>query len=376
AAMAFMLEAGFVGIMIFGWNRVTPRIHLFATAMVTFGASLSAFWIMAANSWMQTPAGGHLEHGTFVIDSYFEGIFNPNMPWGVLHMWTACLETSLFVLGGISAWYLLRGRQVEFFLKSFKLAILLSLFVTPVQIWLGDGSARSALKYQPTKAAAMEGYWETNPPGEGAAWSVLAWPDQDRQRNDWAVQIPNLLSLLATRSLHGEVQGLRAFPREDQPPALPLLFYCFRVMVAIGFWFLGVAVWSLVLWRKGALHTTGIERHRWFLKAWATAVPLGFIAVEAGWIVREVGRQPWIVYGVMRTSETASALPPADVAFTLLGYGFVYAVLGILFLAFAWRLLRQGPDLNLPVPDRWAAPVQAMRGPARPEEPFRLEERS
>ncbi len=376
SAMAFMLEAGFIGIMIFGWNRVTPPIHLFATAMVTFGASLSAFWIMAANSWMQTPAGGHLEHGTFVIDSYFEGIFNPNMPWGVLHMWMACLETSLFVLGGISAWYLLKRRHIDFFMKSFRLAILFSLFVAPIQIWLGDGSARSVLKHQPAKGAAMEGHWETNRSGEGAAWSILAWPDQDEQRNDWVVQVPDLLSLLATRSLHGEVRGLKEISREDQPPAIPLLFYCFRVMVAIGFWFLGLAVWSLVLWRKGALCTTRIGKHRWFLKAWAAAVPMGFIAVEGGWILREVGRQPWVVYGMMRTNEAASALPPADIAFTLLVYGLIYTVLGVVFLAFARRLLRQGPDLDLEVPGRGTGPGQAMGRPSHPEEPFRLEERS
>jgi cytochrome bd ubiquinol oxidase subunit I len=232
-AMAFMLEAGFLGIMMFGWQRVPRTMHLIATIMVAFGASMSAFWILVANSWMQTPAGGHMENGRFVLDSYLQAILNPDMPWGFSHMWVACLETSLFVIGGISAWYLLRGRHVAFFRKSFLLAAGLAVIVTPLQIWIGDSSGKVVFKEQPAKGAAIEGYWNTNPPGEAAAWAIVAWPDKAQQRNVWQVTIPGVLSWLATGSLRGQVIGLRDFAPNDQPPLLPLLFYAFRIMAGV-----------------------------------------------------------------------------------------------------------------------------------------------
>ncbi len=226
-AMAFMLEAGFLGIMMFGWDKVPRSVHLLATAMVAAGASLSAFWILDANSWMQTPAGGHMEDGHFVLDSYLDAIFNPDVPWGVSHMWVACLETSLFVIGGISAWYILKRRQVAFFRRSFLLAATIAIVVTPVQIWLGDSSGKAVFADQPAKGAALEGHWNTNPPGTAAPWAIIAWPDKSAQRNDWAVEIPGLLSWLATGTSDGRVAGLRDFAPQDQPPLLPLLFYAF-----------------------------------------------------------------------------------------------------------------------------------------------------
>src|SRR5487761_1173959 len=236
-AMAFMLEAGFLGIMMFGWHRVPRAMHLIATSMVAFGGSLSAVWILVANSWMQTPAGGHMVNGHFVIDSYLQAIFNPDMPWGVSHMWVACLETSLFVVGGASAWHLLKGRDIAFFRKSLLLAAALAVVVTPLQIYLGDGSGKIVFKDQPAKGAAIEGHWNTNPPGQPAAWALLAWPDKAKQRNDWQIRIPGLLSWLATGSPDGQVTGLHAFAPDDQPPLLPLIFYAFRIMAAIGFAF-------------------------------------------------------------------------------------------------------------------------------------------
>jgi cytochrome d ubiquinol oxidase subunit I len=363
-AMAFMLEAGFLGIMLFGWKRVAPGIHLFATAMVAFGASLSAFWILVANSWMQTPAGGHLEGGRFVVDSYFEAIFNPDMPWGVSHMWFACLETSLSVVGGISAWYLYRRRHESFFLKSFKMAILAGIVVTPLQILLGDGSGVSVFEHQPAKGAAIEGHWTTNAPGQGAPWAVVAWPNAQDERNDWAVEVPDVLSVLATHSLTGEVKGLRDFPRDQRPPALPLLFYGFRVMVAIGGYLFLVALWSVWIWWRRGLDEGLATLHPWLLRAWIGALPLGYVAVEAGWLVREVGRQPWIVYGWMRTAEGASALPAAAVATTLFAYVCVYVLLLGAFLLFARRMLQRGPNLSEPVPPRSSVGLPA-RWPAK-----------
>jgi cytochrome d ubiquinol oxidase subunit I len=344
AAMAFMLEAGFIGIMMFGWQRVAPGIHLFATVMVAIGASLSAFWIMAASAWMQTPAGVHLEQGRFVVDSYFDAIFNPAMLASVAHMWVACLETSLFVIGGISAWYLLRGRDVSFFLKSFKLAVIGAGIVTPAQIIVGDASGLVVAEHQPAKLAASEAHWETNSPGTGAAWSLLAWPDPDAQRNRWAIEIPAVLSLLTTHSFTGRVAGLKEFARADQPPVL-VPFYVFRIMMAVGFWLLLLTVWTLWRWRRGR----ALERERRLLGLWLAALPLGYIAVEAGWLLREVGRQPWVVHGLVRTADAASALPAGAVAASLFAYLVIYGTLLMVFLVFARRLVRHGPDLTTPV---------------------------
>ena len=220
ATMAFMLEAAFLGIMVWGWKKVSPAMHLLATTMVAFGTSLSAFWIMSANAWMQTPAGGVFKEGRYLVTDNLAVIFNPDMPWAVSHMWFACLEISLFVIGGISAWYLLRNRQVDFFLKSFKIAVIGAIIVTPLQIYLGDGSGREVAKTQPTKLGAMEAHWETNPPGKGASWNVLAWPDKSRQENTWEISIPYALSLITTHSPTGQVKGLRDFPVRRPAPHL------------------------------------------------------------------------------------------------------------------------------------------------------------
>lgn len=350
AAMAFMLEAGFLGIMLFGWMRVPPVIHLLATSMVALGASFSAFWILVANSWMQTPAGIHLENNRVVVDSYFEAIFNKNMPWGVLHMWFACLVTSLFVIGGLSAWYILKKRNTDFFLKSFKLALIGAVFVVPVQLSLGHGSGREVFVNQPAKAAAIEAHWTTNQPGKGAAWNLLTWPNQSEQNNDWAISIPNILSILATGDRNGRVLGLKSFPVDDQPTAIPLIFYSFRIMVASGLAFLGLMLWTLAAWMKGQLTLAYINNHRWLLKAWIASIPLGYVATECGWIVREVGRQPWVIYGLLRTRDAASTLPASVVTVSLVSFVVIYSLLFVLFLIFAARIIRKGPDLTLMPP--------------------------
>jgi len=342
-AMAFMLEAGFIGIMTMGWDRVSRGLHFFATCMVALGASLSTFWIMVANAWMQHPAGGHVESGRFVVDDYWQAIFSPGAITSALHMWVACLETSLFVIAGLSAWYLLRERHAALFMKSFKTALLAAMLVAPLQIWLGDASGRSVFLQQPEKAAAMEGHWVTNQPGSGADWALLAWPDKARQANDWSLLVPDGLSLLVHHSLEGRVTGLREFPATNQPPALPLLFYAFRLMVAIGFWFLLLTARTLWLWRRGKLTVSGIPRLRRLLLAWVASMPLGYIAVESGWLVREVGRQPWVVSGLLRTAAAASRLPATTVATTLLVYAVLYSILGVMFVVFVRRIIRQGP---------------------------------
>jgi cytochrome d ubiquinol oxidase subunit I len=343
AAMAFMLEASFLGIMVFGWKRVSAGMHLFATCMVALGGSLSAFWIMVANSWMHTPTGGYFSNGQFVIQSNFEAIFNPDMPWGVSHMWIACIEISLFVIGGISAWHLLHGRHTHFFLKSFKVMMVAAIVVTPLQILIGDGSGVSVFKHQPAKLAAIEAHWETNPPGEGASWKILAWPDKSRQKNLWSIEIPNALSLILTHSLTGQVQGLKEFPVEDQPPIF-IPYYAFRIMIALGALLFFIMLWTLWAWRKGDLTAERVSGRKTLLYAWIAAVPLSYLAMEMGWVTREVGRQPWIIYGLLRTGESATPIGAGTVGSSLLIFSILYPMLFIFFLFFARRILAAGPD--------------------------------
>ncbi len=343
AAMAFMLEAAFIGVMMFGWKRVSPRMHFLATCMVALGGSLSAFWIMVANSWIHTPTGGYFERGRFVLTSHLRAIFNPDMFWAVPHMWVACLETSLFLIGAVSAWCLLKKRHTDFFLTSFKLALAAAVIITPLQVWLGDGSGKAVYQYQPSKLAGIESHWRTNRPGEGAPWSVVAWPDEEREENVWSLEIPDVLSFMVTGSLTGKVTGLRDIPRENRPPIL-LIYYCFRIMVAAGFALLLLALWTLLAWRKGKLAADRVGNQGKLLWAWILAAPLAYLAVETGWITREVGRQPWIIYGLLRTSDGASSIPAGMVGLSMLLFSLVYAVLFLILLAFGRAIILRGPD--------------------------------
>ena len=345
-AMAFMLEAGFVGIMLLGWGRVPRGVHLFATAMVALGSSISAFWIMVANSWMQTPAGYAVVKGKIEVTDYVAAIFNPDMVWGVSHMWVAAIETGMFVIAGISAWNLFRKRQPEFFARSFKIALAMLVFVAPLQIWLGDSSGVSVFATQPAKGAAIEGHWHTNPPGTGASWSLLAWPDQKAQRNDWSLEIPGMLSVLGTHSLHGHVKGLTDFKPEDQPPMIPLLYYAFRLMAGIGFAFMLLAFWTAYALRKTRGSLDALLAQRRLLLAWVLCIPLPYVAVEAGWIVREVGRQPWVVYGLLRTNQAVSSVAATSVSLSMAMFFAFYVVLLVTFFVLARRWLRKGPDLT------------------------------
>lgn len=347
AAMAFMLEASFLGIMLFGWRRVSPAMHLVSTGMVAFGATLSAFWIMVGNSWMQTPSGGVFHNGKFVVQSYAEAIFNPNMPWGVSHMLVAAIQISLFVVGGVSAWYILKGRNAGLFLKSFKIALVAAILVTPLQVYLGDGSGRSAYKYQPAKLAAMESTWETNRAGAGAPWHVVAWPDPKAERNLWSIDVPYALSIITTRTLTGQIKGLKSFPPDDRPPIL-MPFYGFRIMVLVGFLSVLLMLWTLRAWAKRRLSAERIGGQRMLLYAWMAAAPLNYLAMEAGWVTREVGRQPYIVYGFLRTSGSASALP-AGAGFSLFAFAAVYLVLLAAFCVFGAMVLARGPVHEPPV---------------------------
>lgn len=345
AAMAFMLEAGFIGIMAFGWNRVSPGVHLFATSMVAFGASLSAFWIVVGNSWMQTARGGYFKE-KFIVTNHLQAIFNPDMVWSVPHMWGAAVEISIFIIGGISAWHLYKNKHTHFFLSSFKWAAAFAVLITPLQIWLGDGSARLAYKYDSTKFAAMESHWHTNSSDKGAPFSIIARPDQKNQDNRWSVEIPAVLSILTTHTMTGSIKGLREFPHEDQPP-VALTYWSFRIMVAIGTALFILMLWTLLVWRRGELDTGRFASKKWLLRSWIAAIPLSYLALEAGWIVREVGRQPWVIAGLLRTANSVSAIPAKAVLISLTALTLVYALLFLLFCLFAWKIIKQGPEMKI-----------------------------
>ena len=352
ASMAFMLEAGFLGIMLFGWERVHPVMHYIATIMVAFGANLSTFWILTANSWLQTPAGGEFVDGKFIVIDYFQAMFNPFMLSSVLHMFFATLETSLFVIGGISAWYIINERHPKFFARSFHIVLAVAITVAPLQLYIGHLSGEQVYHYQPTKLAAMEAQWETIPAGQTAPWSMLAIPNEKAEKNTWEIQIPHLLGYILELKpkLSEPVQGLKEWQPENRPRMIGLIYYAFRAMIAIGVFFVALMGITVLQWLRGKLSPENIAQQKWLMRAWILAAPLGYIAVESGWIVRCVGRQPWTVYGEIRTVDAASNLPPGDVLTSLIGFTVVYSVLFISALYFGSRIIRQGPNLELPLP--------------------------
>jgi cytochrome bd ubiquinol oxidase subunit I len=352
ASWAFMLEAAFLGIMVFGWERVNPIIHYLSTILVAVGANLSTVFILIANSWMVSPAGGRMVEGKFIVDDYFQAIFNPSMPISVLHMFLATLETSLFVIGGISAWYILNNRQPAFFSRSLKIVLAAAIAVAPLQIYVGHLSAEQVYYRQPTKLAAMEAQWDTIPAGQPANWSIVAIPNEKKEANDWEIAIPNALGYLLElkKDLSAPVLGLKEWAYEDRPHLISLIYYSFRVMVAIGFFMAGVMLWSVLQWITGKLKEDNINQQKWLMRAWIFAAPLGYIAVDSGWIVRCVGRQPWTLYGLIRTKDSVSVLPASNVLASLSLFSVTYILLLMTALYFGSRIIRRGPRLDLPIP--------------------------
>ncbi len=340
---AFFLESGFLGIMLFGWNRVSRSLHFLSTCLVAAGTVISAFWILAANSWMQTPAGYRVADGMFLAADFMAVLFNPSALVRMAHMTTASLETSVFVVAGVSAYYLLRQQYGVLFRRSMGIALLMAAFFAPVQIVVGDLSGRSVFKHQPVKLAALEAHWDTNR-DKGASFTVFAFPDPDAERNRFEISIPYGLSLLATHSLNGTVPGLKEIPRENRP-YVPLLFLTFRIMIGIGTLYVLVMIWALFLWKKGT-----VFEDRRFLTTLLVIHPLGFLAVEAGWINTEVGRQPWLVYNVMRTAEGISPIAPGNVVWSLSLFLIIFAAIGSIYSYYVFKMIRRGPDVSSPIP--------------------------
>lgn len=341
--LAFFLEAGFIGIMLFGMNRVGPRLHFLACLAVAVGAVLSAFWILAANSWMHTPSGFALDpDGIFQVVSWWDAVFNPSFPYRFAHMVAAAYIAGLFVVVGVSGFYLWRRRHLEFAGTGLSIALWILLALVPAQIAIGDMHGLNTLKYQPVKVAAMEGDWETR---RGQPLVLFAWPNETAERNEYEVAIPKLGSLILTHDWEGEVAGLKSVPPQERPP-VPAVFFAFRAMVGIGLILLAIVFTGAFLRWRGRLYDT-----RWFSMVCAFSSPLPFLAVLAGWTVTETGRQPYVVYGLLRTADAVSPVAPGAVWGSLALFVVVYAVLLIAFFLYATRLVLRGPEVGEPEHD-------------------------
>ena len=340
---AFFLEAGFLGIMLFGRNRVPKAVHLFATAMVALGTLISAFWILSANSWMQTPAGYTAgPDGVLHVADWWQVIFNPSFPYRFAHMVAAAYLTTAFIVSGIGAWYILRGRSVPHGRIMLGMGLSLLVWLAPLQVVIGDLHGLNTLHYQPAKVAALEAHWET---GREVPLILFALPDPKAETNHYEIALPKLGSLILTHERNGEVVGLKSFPPEDRPnPIIP--FFAFRIMVGIGLIMIAVGLVGAVLWLTGRLYTS-----RWFLRTLVWVSPLGFLAVLAGWFTAEVGRQPWVVYGLLRTADAVSPVPGGSILASIILFVLVYGVVFGAGLYYMAKLVSRGPDETPPVPE-------------------------
>ena len=361
---AFFLEAAFLGVLLFGRSLVPRWAHFVAAVMVAFGTLLSSFWILSANSWMQTPAGYELVDGRFYPRDWFAIVFNPSFPYRLGHTVVGFYVTTGFVVAGVAAWLIRRGRFVAEGSRMLSMTLWLLTVLVPLQILLGDEHGLNTLEHQPAKLAAIEAHWET---GRRVPLVLFALPDDRNETNRYAIEAPLLGSLILTHDLNGEIRGLKDWPRDQRPPvAIP--FFAFRIMVGIGLLMLGVVVASWWLRWKGRLYDS-----KWFLRACEWMAPLGFVAVLAGWTTTEVGRQPWTVYGLLQTADSVTpSLSGSDVLISLLGYMVAYLVIfpaGLLIMA---RFVRKGPQEAGDEPEeleeieggRPGGPVRALPGPA------------
>lgn len=327
---AFFLEAGFLGVMLFGRERVGPRLHFFATAMVALGTLISATWIIAVNSWMQTPQGFAMNDvGQFVPESWFDIVFSPSFPYRVTHTVLAAFLTTAFAVGAVSAWHLLKGRTGQGVRISFSMAMWMAALVTPLQIYVGDAHGRNTLDHQIVKLLAIEGDFDPQP--DGAHLVLFGFPSNEEERVRLQVAIPHLGSLILKHDWNAPLPGLKDFPKEDWPPVI-IPFWSFRIMVGMGLLMLFTGWWSLFARFRGRLYEA-----RWLHRMALVMGPSGFITVIAGWVTTEVGRQPWTVYGHLRTVDSVSPVEASAVATSLLAFIIVYF---IAFGAGIWYILR------------------------------------
>ncbi|MGN5560748.1 cytochrome ubiquinol oxidase subunit I [Xanthomonas hortorum pv. gardneri] len=319
---AFFLEASFLGVMMFGWGRISERLHFFATCMVALGTLFSTFWILSSNSWLQTPAGYEVVDGIVHPQDWLQIIFNPSFPYRLAHMALGSFITTCFVVGAVGAWYLHRGVHRESGLRMLKLAGAFAAITVPLQIFVGDMHGLNTLKHQPMKIAAIEAHWHDEEQGKGFPLVLFALPNAQAEHNDYEVAIPRLGSVLLTHSLDGSIAPLTSVPAADRPPVTPV-FFAFRIMVGVGSLMLLVAWVSAFAWWRGKL-----LQWRWLLATWRWMLPSGFIALVSGWFVTEMGRQPYVVYGLLRTADAVGPQSTLMTAISLTvyvaGYAFVF----------------------------------------------------
>ncbi|WP_119391218.1 cytochrome ubiquinol oxidase subunit I [Taklimakanibacter lacteus] len=337
---AFFLEAGFLGVMLFGLNKVGRGLHFIATLMVAIGTFISAFWILSANSWMQTPDGHAINAaGQFTPVDWWAIIFNPSFPYRLVHMVIAAYLTTALVVGAVGAWHLLRDKMNEPARVMFSMAMWMLALVAPVQILAGDMHGLNTIEHQPAKIAAMEGHFETR---AGAPLILFGWPDMEAEETLYEIAIPQLGSLILTHDWNGVVNGLKEWPREDRPNAL-IVFWSFRIMVGLGFLMLGLGLWSL--W--GRLRRRLYDMRLLHIAALLMG-PMGFVAVLAGWVTTEAGRQPYTVYGLLRTSESAAPVAAEAVAASLLAFIIVYFAVFGAGTFYLLRLMAKTPHRDEP----------------------------
>ena len=329
---AFFLEATFLGVMLFGANRVPPWLHLTATVLVAVGTTLSAFWILALNSWMQTPAGYVMEEGKLIAGSWLEVIFNPSFPYRFVHMLLASGLTASFLVAGLSAWRLLKAPQDAAATKTLRTGVIVAAVIAPLQIFVGDLHGLNTLEHQPAKIAGIEAIWKTE---SGVPLVLFALPNEQAQRNDYAVTLPKGASLVLKHHANAELKGIDAFA-PDTPPVAPL-FFGFRLMVGMGVAMLLLAWLSAWRLRRGA-------PSRWMLWALAGFTFSGWVATLAGWIVTEIGRQPWLVTGLLRTADAVGDISGAELGASVTGYLITYAVMLLAYVVVLTHLAGDGAD--------------------------------
>lgn len=354
---AFFLEAGFLGIMLFGHGKVSERVHLLASFFVAFGTTLSAFWILALNSWLQTPAGHELIDGEFHVRSWLEVVFNPSFPYRFVHMLLASALTCAFLMAGLSAWQILRGASALAAPRTLRVGLTLAALLIPLQMMVGDAHGLNTLKHQPQKIAAMEGVWETE---RGAPLLLFAIPDDRARTNHFEIGIPRLASLILTHETDGEIKGLNEF-QGAHPPVLPV-FWAFRVMVGMGVLMLATAWLGWWLARRAQWRPQALPRRLLWVLAGMTFS--GWIATVAGWYVTEIGRQPFMVYGLLRTADVASHVAAPMIALTLALYVTVYLALIVAYVA-VLKYMAEKPEevLRVDAEELAATPVGAITSP-------------
>ncbi|EKO3538293.1 cytochrome ubiquinol oxidase subunit I [Vibrio fluvialis] len=333
---AFFLEAGFLGVMLFGWHKVSRRMHFFATVMVAIGTLISTFWILSSNSWMQTPQGIEIVDGRVVPVDWFKIVFNPSFPYRLTHMALAAFLSTAFFVAASAAWHLLRGRKSAEVKKIFSMAMWMILLVAPLQAVVGDAHGLNTLEHQPAKIAAIEGHWE-NKPGEATPLILFGIPDMDAEKTRFSLEVPYLGSLILTHSLEKQIPALKSFAKEDRPNST-IVFWSFRVMAGLGMLMILSALTALWLRRKGKLYDTKLF-HRFVL----LMGPSGLIALLAGWFTTEIGRQPWVVYGMMRTRDAASNHDVLQMSITLALFVIIYFSVFTVGITYMMRLVGKGP---------------------------------